>query len=39
MDDVTATENTYKFLNGFLDVFSELKGRDIWITGESYGGT
>lgn len=39
MDDPTATENTYKFINAFLDVFSELKGRDVWITGESYGGT
>lgn len=38
-NDVAATENTYKFIEAFLEVFSELKGRDIWITGESYGGT
>lgn len=39
MDDPTATENTYKFLLNWLQLFPELQGRDLWITGESYGGT
>lgn len=33
-DDV-ATENSYKFLTNFLEIFTELKNRELWFLGES----
>mmetsp|Transcript_102570 Transcript_102570/g.221345 ORF Transcript_102570/g.221345 Transcript_102570/m.221345 type:complete len:89 (-) Transcript_102570:1007-1273(-) len=35
MDDPTATANTVKFIQAFLESFPDLKGRDLWLTGES----
>ncbi|RLN96929.1 hypothetical protein BBJ28_00027003, partial [Nothophytophthora sp. Chile5] len=36
-DDTVATK-TYEFLSRFFDKFEELKGRDFYVTGESYAG-
>jgi len=37
-NDTRAAEDNYAFLQGFLQVFPEYVGRDLWLTGESYGG-
>lgn len=36
--DKRAAEDTYAFLQGFLAKHPNLKGRDFWVTGESYAG-
>jgi len=36
-DNITLTDN-YAFLQGFLLDYPQYVGRDMWITGESYGG-
>jgi len=36
--DVQAAADNYKFIQGFLAEWPEYAGRDLWFTGESYGG-
>jgi len=37
-NDTRSAEDNYAFLLGFLELFPEYVGRDLWLTGESYGG-
>lgn len=36
--DVHAANDTYAFLQAWLDIFSDFKTNDFYVTGESYGG-
>ena len=36
--DARTAQDTYNFLQGFLQIYPQFQNRNFWVTGESYGG-